>query len=290
MLQNPAVFVDLSAVVRESETFVWPSLSHSMDAESGSDREGSNYVEATQKSIGVLRFLKEQGPATLSEIAAGTDSAKSTVYRHLRTLEDAGYLVETDDGYRIGGLYLDYGIEAQRSHPLYDAGKPKVDALAEKVGEKVWLVAEENGYAVYLYKQSGEELYRSFTRVGYRGHLHAFSAGKVILAQLTKREVNEILDRRGLPAYTERTITDREELFAELDRIRQQGYALHLQEAVDGGNAISVPIQREDGSPVGSVCVAGPAHRLNESYLRSELSDLLLGTKNEIELSMKYEH
>ncbi|WP_336024291.1 IclR family transcriptional regulator [Halobellus salinisoli] len=259
--------------------------------EGGTERgnDGPNYVEATQKSIGVLRFLKEHGPATLSTIAEGTDSAKSTVYRHLRTLEDAGYLVETDDGYRIGQLFLDYGIEAQRSHPLYEAGKPKIDALAEKVGEKVWLVVEENGYAVYLYMQSGNELYRSFTRVGYRGHLHAFSAGKAILARMSKSEVNAILDRRGLPAYTEQTITDRDRLFAELDRIRQQGYALHLEEAVDGGNAISVPIQHEDGSPIGSVCVAGPAHRLNESYLRSELSDLLLGTKNEIELSMRYE-
>ncbi|WP_162524335.1 IclR family transcriptional regulator [Halobellus captivus] len=260
-----------------------------MDGRTGRGNDGPNYVEATQKSIGVLRFLKENGPATLSKIAEETDSAKSTVYRHLRTLEDAGYLVETDDGYRIGQLYLDYGIEAQRSHPLYDAAKPKVDALAEKVGEKVWLVVEENGYAVYLYMQSGEELYRSFTRVGYRGHLHAFSAGKAILAQLSKNEVNAILDRRGLPAYTEETITDRDALFAELDRTRQRGYALHLEEAVDGGNAISVPIQREDGSPIGSICVAGPAHRLNESYLRSELSDLLLGTKNEIELSMRYE-
>ncbi|WP_049986651.1 IclR family transcriptional regulator [Halobellus rufus] len=260
-----------------------------MDSGTGAGADGPNYVEATQKSLTVLRYLKEHGPATLSEIASGTDSAKSTVYRHLQTLEEAGYLVETDDGYRIGQLYLDYGIEAQRSHPLYEVGKPKVDALAEKVGEKVWLVVEENGYAVYLYLHSGEELYRSFTRVGYRGHLHAFSAGKAILAQMSKSEVNAIIDRRGLPAYTDQTITDPKTLFAELDRIRQQGYALHLNEAVDGGNAIGVPIQHEDGSPAGSICVAGPAHRLNESYLRDELSDLLLGTKNEIELSMRYE-
>jgi len=260
-----------------------------MDGGTDPKNGGPNYVEATQKSIGVLRFLKEHGPATLSEVAKGTDSAKSTVYRHLQTLEEAGYLVDTDDGYRIGQLFLDYGIDAQRSHPLYDAGKPKVDALAEQVGEKVWLVVEENGYVVYLYMQSGNELYRSFTRVGYRGHLHAFSAGKAILAQLTKSEVNAIIDRRGLPSYTDQTITDRDALFEELDTIRQQGYALHLEEAVDGGNAISVPIQREDGSPIGSICVAGPAHRLNESHLRTELSDLLLGTKNEIELSMRYE-
>lgn len=260
-----------------------------MNSGSADEHGGSNYVEATRKSTDILTFLNENGPATLSEIAQGIDSAKSTVFRHLNTLEDEGYIVETEDGYRTGLLFLDYGIKSQRSHPLYTAGKPKVDALAERVGEKVWLVVEENGYAVYLYLKTGDELYQSFTRVGYRGHMHAFSAGKAILAQMTKAEVEDIIDTRGLPAYTEQTITDRAALFEQLDEIKAQGYALHIGEAVSGGNAISVPIQHEDGSPIGSVCMAGPAHRLNESRLRSELSDLLLGTKNEIELSMRYE-
>lgn len=250
---------------------------------------GANHVAATQKSIEILGHLKEEGPATLSEVASALEMSKSTVFRHFNTLEEAGYIAEYDEGYRIGQLYLDYGIQTQREHPLYDAAKPKVDALAEEVGEKVWLVVEENGYAVYLYLCSGEELYRSFTRVGYRGHLHAFSAGKAILARMSKREVKEVIDRRGLPAYTERTITDERALFEELDEIRQQGYALHLEEAVSGGNAISAPIQAEDGSPLGSVCIAGPTHRLNESYLRSELADRLLGSINEIELSIRYE-
>jgi DNA-binding IclR family transcriptional regulator len=258
----------------------------SRDATAG---DSAKHVDATRKSLDILRHLKETGPATLSEIASDLGRAKSTVYRHLNTLEEAGYIAEYDDGYRIGQLYLDYGIQAQRTHPLYHAAKPKVDALADQVGEKVWCVVEENGYAAYIYLKSGDELYRSFTRVGFRGHLHAFSAGKAILARMSPERVEAIIAERGLPAYTEQTITDEEVLFEELERIRERGFAVHLQEAVSGGNAVSVPIQLEDDSPIGAICIAGPAHRLNERTLIDDYSDRLLGVKNEIELSLKYE-
>ena len=251
--------------------------------------DSAKHVEATRKSLDVLRYLKEDGPGTLSEIASDLDRAKSTVYRHLNTLEEAGHVAEYDDGYRIGQLYLDYGIHAQRAHPLYHAAKPKVDALADQVGEKVWCVVEENGYAAYIYLKSGDELYRSFTRVGFRGHLHAFSAGKAILAHMAPERVESIIDTRGLPAYTAQTITDEDVLFEELERIRERGFAIHLEEAVSGGNAVSVPVQLEDGSPIGAVCIAGPVHRLDEETLVDDYSDRLLGVKNEIELSLKYE-
>lgn len=251
--------------------------------------DSAKHVDATRKSLDILHYLKEDGPSTLSEIARDLGRAKSTVYRHLNTLEEAGHVAEYDDGYRIGQLYLDYGIQAQRTHPLYHAAKPKVDALADQVGEKVWCVVEENGYVIYLYLKSGDELYRSFTRVGFRGHLHAFSAGKAILAQMAPERVEEIIATRGLPAYTEYTITDENLLFEELERIRERGFAVHLQEAVSGGNAVSVPIQLEDDSPIGSICIAGPAHRLDEETLINDYSDRLLGVKNEIELSLKYE-
>lgn len=250
---------------------------------------GNTRIEATQKSLEILQYLKEHGPATLTEVASDLGWAKSTVYRHLHTLENAGHIAEYEDGYHIGQLYLDYGIHAQRNHPLYHAAKPKVDALADQIGEKVWCAVEENGLVAHIYLKSGNELYRSFTRVGFRGHLHAFSSGKAILAYMPPDHVEEIIATHGLPAYTENTITDEEELFAELETVRERGVAVHMEEAVSGSNAISVPVLHDDELPVGSVCVAGPAHRLDKSTLYGDLSELLLEFKNEIELSLKYE-
>lgn len=246
-------------------------------------------MEATRKSLEVLEYLHENGPSTLSEITRGLGNAKSTVFRHLKTLERAGYVAEGEDGYRIGLIYLDYGIQARRRQPLYREAKAKVDALAEQVGEKVWCAVEENGYAVYAYFGCGDELYESFTRSGIRGHLHAFSAGKCLLACMPTERIERIVRRRGLPAYTEHTITDEDALFEELERVEERGYAFHREEAVEGSNAVAVPIQSERGAPLGAISISGPVHRLDGEYFEEELPYLLLGIKHEVEMGLRFE-
>ncbi|MFB6091525.1 MAG: IclR family transcriptional regulator, partial [Haloquadratum sp.] len=182
-------------------------------------------VEATQRSIEILRSLKEAGPAKLTEIAARLGYSKSTVHRHLSTLEDAGYVTNTDSGYQVGLLFLDYGVHAQNEHRLYRIAKPKVDDLADQLDEKVWIMAEENGYGVFLYHNAGKATVETYTRDGYRAHLHAFAAGKAVLAFMDRTSIDRIIDRRGLPAETPDTITDRDRLFEELEAIRERGVA-----------------------------------------------------------------
>jgi len=253
---------------------------------SGSNSTG---VEATQTSLDVLELIKERGPVTLTAIADELGRSKSTIHRHVATLEHSGYITTSPDGYRIGLLFLDYGIQAQRDHVLYDAATEKVDALAADVGEKVWCMTEENGLAVFLYHRDEKGLYDTYTRVGYRGHLHAFSSGKAVLAHLPEETVRRIVDRHGLPAYTEETITDYGDLLEELEAVRRRGVAFNRGEAVKRGNALAAPILDDDGTPLGSLGVAGPAHRLSGEYLEHELPERLLGIANEIEVSLEYE-
>lgn len=252
------------------------------------DRGRPNHVAATEKSIAVLQHLKERGPTTLSDLADALDLAKSTVHRHLATLEHCGFVTHDADGYRVGLLFLDYGIHAQQERALYEAGKPKVDDLAEQVGEKVWLMAEENDYGVFIYHRQGRNVFRTYTRVGFRGHLHAFAAGKAVLAHLPAERVEAALDRYGLPPYTEATVTDRERLLEELEAIRDRGVAFNRQESVNGVNAVAAPVFRRD-EPVGSICVAGPANRLDGGYLEEELPELIRGVANEVEVRLEYE-
>lgn len=253
------------------------------------DRGSSSHVSATEKSIAILEHLKEHGPTTLSDLADTLGHAKSTVHRHLATLEDSGFVAHTEDGYRVGLLFLDYGIHAQQERALFEAGRPKIDSLAEQVGEKVWLMAEENDYGVFIYHRQGRDVFRTYTRVGFRGHLHAFAAGKAVLANMPTDTVDRIIRRHGLPSYTEHTVTDETMLRSELEEIRDQGFALNRQESVKGVNAVATPVLVGPETPIGSICVAGPANRVSGAYLEEELPDILLGVANEIEVSLEYE-
>lgn len=246
-------------------------------------------VEATQKSIAILDQLKANGPTSLTGLADVLGYSKSTIHRHLATLESHGFVTETDSGYRIALVFLDYGIHAQQEHELYQTGKPKVDALAEEVGEKVWLMTEENGYGVFIYHRQGRDVFRTYTRVGYRAHLHAFAAGKAVLAHLPDNRIGRIVDRYGLPAYTPNTVTDRGTLFEELAAIRDRGVAFNREESINGVNAVAAPVLDGTDAPIGSITIAGPANRMRGPTLDDELPDLLLGVANEIEVRLAYQ-
>lgn len=256
---------------------------------SGSNREDPTAVEATGRSIEILQSLKDDGPATLTEIATRLEYSKSTVHRHLATLERNGYIAEGEDGYQIGLLYLDFGIHVRDENRLYQTAKAKVDDLADDVEENVWLMVEENGFGVFLYHATDEYPVRTFTREGYRGHLHAFAGGKAVLAHLGQDRIDEIVDRRGLPARNPQTITDRDELMAELERVRERGVAFNRKELMRGINAVAVPILDREDEPLGSISVAGPANRVKDDYLETELPELLLGVANEIEVNLTYQ-
>ncbi|GAA0285009.1 IclR family transcriptional regulator [Halobacterium noricense] len=248
----------------------------------------SPVVDATAKSMTILRSLKTDGPATLTDLASRLGYSKSTVHRHLATLQREGYVAETDGEYRVGLLFLDYGIHAREESDLFRTARERVDDLSDRLDENVWLMVEENGHGVFIYQGAGKSPVRTFTREGYRAHLHTFAAGKVVLAHMDEERREQVLDRHGLPDQAPESITDREELAAELVDIRDRGVGFNRQESIRGINAVAAPVLDVDGRPLGSISVAGPASRLKGQYLEAELPELLLGVTNEIEVNLSY--
>ena len=252
------------------------------------DSESIPAIEATHKSIKIMQVVKKESQVTLTDLADRLDYSKSTVHHHLTTLQSAGYVVRGDNGYRIGLLFLDYGIHAQQSNLLYSVAKGKVDELAAEIGENVWVMVEENGFGVFLYHSSETQPVKTYTRDGYRAPLHAFAAGKAILAFMEHGEIDDIVDRRGLPSQTAQTVTEQGALEHELEKIRECGVAFNRQESMAGINAIAAPIMDPSDAPLGSISIAGPANRLRGNYLEADLRELLLGIANEIEVNLHY--
>jgi DNA-binding IclR family transcriptional regulator len=245
-------------------------------------------VTTVETTFALLERLKRDGPLGPTALAADLGAAKSTVHRHLRTLERNGVVVADDDGYRLGLRLLDFGVAARNDHPLYAVATPKVEELARETGEKVWCITEEGGRGIHLVGATGEGSVRTDAREGARTYLHQHAAGKAILAHLPEERVAAIVDRHGLPARTDHTITDREELLADLQRVRERGFAINREESVPKLHAVGVPITDGAGRALGAISVSGPSSRLDGERLTEELPALLLGAANEVEINLSF--
>jgi DNA-binding IclR family transcriptional regulator len=87
---------------------------------------------------------------------------------------------------------------------------------------------------------------------------------------------------------TDRTITDEDELFAELDRVRERGYSTNNEENIEGIRAVGVPVMHSEGRPIGALSISGPVHRMKGEWFDREIPDLLLGTTSELQLNIAY--
>ncbi|MFB6131584.1 MAG: IclR family transcriptional regulator [Salinigranum sp.] len=245
-------------------------------------------VQSVTRLMQLLEELSARNGAGVTELGEATDLAKSTVHRYLATLYDLNYVVKDDGKYYLSVRFADIGESSRNRRTAYGMAAHKVEELATETNERCQFVVEEHGRGVYVYVATGNKAVLTGSHVGKRLYLHATSVGKSILAHLPQSRVDEILDRWGLPRRTEQTITDREVLLAELERIREEGVAFNREGNVEGLRSVGAPVFDGNGEVIGGLSVSGPTHRLKGSWYEREIPDLLLGAANELELKIKY--
>lgn len=255
-----------------------------MDEISSSRRIGS-----VEKAFKIIHTLKDLGGAGVTELSEHLDMTKSTCHIYLQTLAELGYL-ETENGrYEVGLKFLELGGYARYHSTLYDVGRPKVDELSKETNDVVALGVENQGERVVLYRAEGEKAVHSFySRIAWTGAhlpLNWTAIGKSILSTKSDEEIAAHIDRNGLPAATEYTITEEEQLFDEIGRVREQGYSLEDQEHEIGSRAVAAPIIGPNGSSA-AISVTGPKNRISDSRIEETLADLIIEYADIISLEL----
>jgi len=251
------------------------------------NRTANNPVQSARTTFRVIEGLQELEGAGVTELANHLDHSKTSVYNYLTTLEEEGYVKKTRSEYQLSLKFLDLGTFVKHREAVFEAAKPELEKLAQESDEIINLVVEENGRSVYLHREIGEKAIKHEEYPGYRGHLHNTAAGKAILAQMPRDQVESILDRRGLPSTTKHTITDRAELYDELDRIREQGYALDKGESMEGFRCVAAPVINNRTDQVkGAISVSGPRSRMRGERFKEDLPQLIIDAINVVEINL----
>jgi DNA-binding IclR family transcriptional regulator len=245
-------------------------------------------VKAAKTTFQIIDALREIEGAGVSELAERLDKPTSTIHDHLRTLENEEYLVSADGDYYIGTRFLGIGEQARARQKVYDVAREELDGLADETGEHTNLMIEEHGRGIFLYKSRGPDAVQLDTHAGMRVPLQTTALGKSILANRPREETEAILDRHGLPQVTEKTITDRGELFDQLGEIADRGYAYDDEERVRGMRCVATPITDREGRAIAAISVSGPKSRMRGERFEQEIPDMLSRSANVIEVNLTY--
>jgi DNA-binding IclR family transcriptional regulator len=246
--------------------------------------DGSRTLKSTKTTLEIIDHLREVDGARVTELADDLGKAASTVHGHLSTLVEEEYVVKEGDVYSLGLRFLDLGDYVRNRKEAYRIAESYTEQLAAETECRAVFVVEENGRGVYLHTFSGKHAVWHYSTVGKRFYLHQTAAGKALLSRLSQPEVEEIVDRWGLPARTENTITGPEELYEELDVIRDRGYSFNREEQLQGVKAVGVPVTGPDDRVIGAFSVASPANRMSDEWFEEKLPSIALGVTNEFEL------
>ncbi|HEY7142716.1 MAG TPA: IclR family transcriptional regulator [Streptosporangiaceae bacterium] len=223
---------------------------------------GATYQSAERVLALLTSFDDSRVELGVTEMAASLGVHKSTASRLAAALQRAGLLARSGRRFRLGPEVIRLGTLALRNLDLITLMQPAMDKLSEQTGETVNLAVPDGAGILNVAEvPSTYILSCSGGWIGRRTRPHAVANGKVLLAY------GAIPVPRQLERYTERTITSREALTAELAAIRRDGYATAVAELEDGLVAVAAPVFDASGGCVAALSVSGPEYRMRPADL-----------------------
>ncbi|MCD6306083.1 MAG: IclR family transcriptional regulator [Deltaproteobacteria bacterium] len=204
---------------------------------------------SVRKAFLVLRLIsKANQGAGISQLANSLGMSKGTVYGIIRALEEIGALIRdpTSKKYTLGPTLFELGKSAYTRLDLGKAARPVMKNLMERTGASVF-VGILNGQRVTILDvvESNQDLKITAPR-GSTIPLLAGATGKVFLAAMDRVRAERII-RKGLPRFTDHSVTDPEQYILELEATRKNGYAVDDEEYIAGVRAAAAPLQPKQG-------------------------------------------
>ena len=230
------------------------------------DIDPKNIVGSIIKGARLLDlYSTDRREISLSEFSQETGYNKTTTYRLLQTLVTVGWLVRSSSGnYRLGARMLVLGAIARADLDLRNEALPFMRQLADELGDTSFLmVPGPQGAVVIETIVGGNPVQVHGLTVGSVLPYHV-AAGPVVLAAFSE-ETRQLALAAERTQFTRHTICEREEFTRRLDTIRSAGYALSMEDYIEGVGAVAAPVVSSDGTVVASLSVGGPTNRFVDS-------------------------
>lgn len=251
----------------------------------GRKREEHNgeFVEALARGLEVITAF---GPTalslTVSEVAARTGLARPTARRLLLTLEQLGYVRGIDGVYTLTTRTLELGTSYIAALGMWDVARPHLLSLVHQTGESSSMSQLAGSDIVYTARVPVAKIIAFSVNIGTLFPAVATSMGRVLLADLPRAELDEVLARPSRSGIIPRVIPTRAELDDSLAQIRERGWAMSDENLSVGIRSIAAPVRDATGRTAAAMNVTVHAAETSVERLLSEYLPLLLETADAV--------
>ena len=222
-----------------------------------------NIVKSVAKAFAVLHsFGPDTTELVIADVARAAGMDNATAFRMLNTLVALGYVekVENSRRFRLTFKCLDLGFNAIARSDIRALGRPLLRSLVGDRIEAASIGVLDGHEVVYVERiQAGLQRLAVDVRVGNRVPAFSSALGRAILAHLPVADERAILEAHPPQRLTQYTVTDVDQILAEIAKVRRDGFAVSDQETVTGLRVLAAPITDVDGIPLAAMSVASPA-------------------------------
>lgn len=227
-------------------------------------------IQSVERALRIMNLFDEHTKELkITEISSLLGLNKSTVHSLLKTLISYNYIeqdMETGK-YKLGMKLFERGNVVAHGLDLRGVARKYLNKLSTKTGHTLHLVVLSGKEGVYIDKVAGTSATIVYSRIGKRIPLHSSGVGKVLLAYKEEREIADILKDYHYVKQTENTITNEHDFKKELQKVKEQGFAMDDEENEPGVCCVAVPVRNHSGEVIASVSLSMPEPRAKTEEL-----------------------
>ena len=239
-------------------------------------------IESVDNALKILLLLGERKSIRLKDASAYLGVASSTAHRLLAMLQYRGFVRQSREtkAYEPGPALSSIAFALMRRVDVRERAHPALERLSAAVGETVHLGRLDGASVFFVDSVESTRAVRVGSRLGLTMPAHCTSTGKALLASLDSATIRSLYPCQRLAAITSNSITTREALEQELDRVRECGYATSNEESEEGVSSVATFLGDFSGSRY-ALNVSAPTTRMSES-VRLDIANELLSVAAEI--------
>ncbi len=216
-----------------------------------------DFVQSLARGLAVISAFDEaHSEMTLSEVARRAEVSAAAARRFLRTLETLGYVRSDGRTFRLTPKVLELGYGYLSALSLPEIMQPHLRELSTELAESVSAGVLDGDDVVYVARIPTRRIMSVSITIGTRFPAVATSMGRVLLADLPESDLEERLRAAPRERFTSATLTDVDDLVAEIERLRERGWSIVDGELEEGLRSMAVPVRGRDGAVVAALNVS----------------------------------